>query len=357
MSHLNEQIVRLYDTVFDRIPDTEGLAFWNRVSDSGQNLNYISGRFLVANEFATTYGQPNNRAFVESMYLNVLDRPGERAGVDFWTAALDEGRGGREVILIEFSESAEHKVAMAQQYGSDAPPPMAAQPPQPAVSVQPAEPAQPVPIGQPSAAGPPVIVPPLREARISDTPGQERVDGTEGRDIITITGSGTHYIYSHSDSDVINGGPDKDYVEAGSGDDILYGNGGNDQLIGGYGNDTFVGGEGADVLIGGAPGGAAEGADVFLYQNISHMNGDSIDEFWNGTDKIDVRGLGITYRDGAFADGVPNQMRVDVNTTDLAREAKTNAVSIISVDSNGDNVADISMRVVGAAITQSDFLF
>ncbi len=113
MSHLNEQIVRLYDTVFDRAPDPEGLAFWNRVADAGLDLHYMAERFVVAPEFATTYGQPDTLSFVREMYANVLDRPGEAEGVSYWAGVLDAGLTDRAEVVVRFSESPEHIAHMA----------------------------------------------------------------------------------------------------------------------------------------------------------------------------------------------------------------------------------------------------
>ncbi len=114
MTHMNAQIVRLYDTVFDRAPDAGGLEFWNNASHTGFGLRDLATFFISAPEFASTYGEPTNRGFVESMYLNVLDRPGEAEGVAFWTNALDAGLADRPQIVVGFSESAEHVQQMAQ---------------------------------------------------------------------------------------------------------------------------------------------------------------------------------------------------------------------------------------------------
>ena len=95
MSHLDAQLVRLYDTVFDRAPDPEGRAFWNSSLDQGYSFTVLAEHFMRAPEFAATYGQPTNRQFVVSLYENILDRPGDAEGVAFWTAALDQGRAQR----------------------------------------------------------------------------------------------------------------------------------------------------------------------------------------------------------------------------------------------------------------------
>ena len=115
MSHLNAQIVRLYDTVFDRAPDAEGLGFWNGATHNGFGLRDLANFFIAAPEFAATYGEPTTRGFVEAMYRNVLDRPGEAEGIAFWTNALDAGLADRPQVVVGFSESAEHIQQMEQR--------------------------------------------------------------------------------------------------------------------------------------------------------------------------------------------------------------------------------------------------
>lgn len=119
----HDQVVRLYDTVFDRAPDAPGLAFWTGHMDNGWSLPFVAGLFITADEFALTYGQPDNGSFVRSMYENVLDRPGEAGGVSFWTSLLDQGLAGRADIVVGFSESEEHIAQMAAPKPAPAPAP------------------------------------------------------------------------------------------------------------------------------------------------------------------------------------------------------------------------------------------
>ena len=46
------------------------------------------------------------------MYRNVLDRPAEGEGFNFWTGELNSGRMTREQVLVNFSESAENMAAV-----------------------------------------------------------------------------------------------------------------------------------------------------------------------------------------------------------------------------------------------------
>lgn len=199
MSHLNAQIVRLYDTVFDRAPEAEGLGFWNGATHNGFGLRDLANFFIAAPEFAATYGEPTTRGFVEAMYRNVLDRPGEAEGIAFWTNALDAGLADRPQVVVGFSESAEHIQQMEQR-------------PQP----------QPLP-----------------------------------QDLFLIaTGGGPQTLTGGAGNDTLIGGPGNDTLHGGAGNDHLVGGPGNDTLYGGPGNDTFVfrRGEGFDTIADFEPG-------------------------------------------------------------------------------------------------------
>jgi Domain of unknown function (DUF4214) len=103
------QITRLYDTVFDRPPDTAGLEFWHKAMRDGLPLQAVADRFVAAPEFQTRYGTPDNLGFVQQLYRNVLDREGEPSGIDYWTDSLNSGRASRTEVVIGFSEAAEHQ--------------------------------------------------------------------------------------------------------------------------------------------------------------------------------------------------------------------------------------------------------
>lgn len=102
------QAARLYNAAMDRRPDAEGLAFWTNSLDQGHSLDTLARGFMASPEWQARYGVPDNKAFVELLYKNVLDRPGEAEGVAFWTANLDAGRAERAGTVVGFSESAEN---------------------------------------------------------------------------------------------------------------------------------------------------------------------------------------------------------------------------------------------------------
>lgn len=324
-----DQIIRLYDTVFDRAPDADGLAFWNGAAAQGVRLDYLAERFMVAPEFAATYGQPTNAAFVAEMYRNILDREGEAEGVSFWTRALDEGLAGRDDVVVGFSESPEHVAQMA-------------------APAQPAEPA-PVPVPQPGlvveapspfpvntlpngvtqglwTGGGTILRAPDGRIMIHGNTGADTISGTEGDDLIVgVSYDQTGGQFSAPDpvlsrtegDDVLRGLGGNDTVHGGGGADAMDGGAGNDVLVGGPGNDTLTGGEGSDAFFFGwaIPG------DTF-YEYHGGTANDVITDFQVGADKIDLAGYqnfnatGATWRGtGGF---VASDNRLQVGITETA---------------------------------------
>ena len=115
------EVARLYDTVFDRAPDTPGLAYWKGALEAGEiDPLQVAENFMAGGEFQTTYGSLDDRDFVAALYENTLDRPAEAGGLDYWTGRLDAGASRAEIVLA-FSESREHVALTADAIQSDDP--------------------------------------------------------------------------------------------------------------------------------------------------------------------------------------------------------------------------------------------
>jgi hypothetical protein len=103
------QAYRIYQAAFDRQPDIAGLSFWLHQMDKGVPLYDVAAGFVASAEFRALYGAAaGDSAFLTRLYQNVLHRPYDQAGFDFWLEALAKGYG-REVILAQFSESPENQ--------------------------------------------------------------------------------------------------------------------------------------------------------------------------------------------------------------------------------------------------------
>ncbi|MFC7735897.1 DUF4214 domain-containing protein [Roseomonas sp. GCM10028921] len=102
------QVTRLYLASLDRGPDQAGLNFWTAQIYGGTSLTAVAQNFIGSPEFSARYGTLGNDAFVEQLFLNVLDRPSDPDGKAFWVSQLDAG-AARADVLIGFSESQEHR--------------------------------------------------------------------------------------------------------------------------------------------------------------------------------------------------------------------------------------------------------
>jgi len=95
----------------------EGLNFWIDKREEGLSERALAQNFLVSPEFRANFGEavdagsPDflaDRALVEVLFRNVLDRDGAEPGIDFWTARVAAPEFSRADLLIAFAESAEN---------------------------------------------------------------------------------------------------------------------------------------------------------------------------------------------------------------------------------------------------------
>ncbi len=95
-------VIRLYQAVFARQPDVDGLTFWLDQFDSGDwSTRRIANFFVTGDEFKSLYGQDTTNAeFVGAMYPNVLGRQPDAEGASFWIGFLDQGNSRAELILL-----------------------------------------------------------------------------------------------------------------------------------------------------------------------------------------------------------------------------------------------------------------
>jgi hypothetical protein len=103
---INEaRINRLYQAFFLRAPDAAGLSYWAGQAESGVALETIAAAFAGSDEFQNQYGELSNQAFVSLVYNNVLNRPADTDGLNYWSGQLNAGLD-RGTVMVGFSESA-----------------------------------------------------------------------------------------------------------------------------------------------------------------------------------------------------------------------------------------------------------
>lgn len=104
-----EQIALLYAAALDRAPDEAGLNYWVQTAQQGHGVIDIASYFLMSEEFQAAVGHnPDDRLFLDRLYLNVLDRTADADGHAYWQAQLDDGLTRQEALLY-FADSAENR--------------------------------------------------------------------------------------------------------------------------------------------------------------------------------------------------------------------------------------------------------
>ena len=109
------RVDRLYEATLDRHGDPLGLNNWAAQMDNGVALSTVAIGFTDSVEFQTIYGSLDNSAFVEQLYLNVLNRPSDPGGLASWVGFLDSGTFTRGEVVVGFSESQEFIDSHASQ--------------------------------------------------------------------------------------------------------------------------------------------------------------------------------------------------------------------------------------------------
>lgn len=99
--------IELYIAYFNRAPDSTGLNFWGTTFARGTSLEEMASFFAVAEETLIAFpeGTPN-QDFVTTVYDNVLGRPPDQAGIDFWVDALSSGEVTRGQFILEILRGA-----------------------------------------------------------------------------------------------------------------------------------------------------------------------------------------------------------------------------------------------------------
>lgn len=126
-AEVNAEIASLYSAAFERIPDLQGLEFWENEAASGMSIRTIANYFLASPEFATDYsaaakpaddGGPNDQAFIAALYQNVLHRTPSTGELDYYISALQGTLAGapqetRADVLLNFAMSPENQTAIS----------------------------------------------------------------------------------------------------------------------------------------------------------------------------------------------------------------------------------------------------
>ena len=219
----------------------------------------------------------------------------------------------------------------------------------------------------------------------SGFPTAPTISGTEGNDYINTDWSREDHVDAKGGDDFIIGVGSKDYINGGTGTDTISyhwsgahvdvdltratqangdangdvlvnienvtGSGGNDRLAGNDSANVINGLGGQDVLSG------RGGNDRFVFDSVSHANGDTVTDFTTG-DQLDFHAMdansnvsgdqAFTWLDTGGFTGSAGQLR----------EYDRDGAHYVAGDVNGDGVADFTIKISGNTnLSSGDFMF
>jgi Ca2+-binding RTX toxin-like protein len=216
---------------------------------------------------------------------------------------------------------------------------------------------------------------------ITDSSGNDYLDGGDGNDTLK-GGVGNDVIYGRNGTDAIDGGAGNDIIDAGNdndtnvlgglgndiidcgaGNDRCDGGGGDDVINGGLGNDTlfagttltgdFLSGDaGNDILTGAAIASGGTGADKFVL-NAKDFGCEILDFSRAEGDKIDIKAIPGTL----VWKGIAGPFPTPFGGPNEVRYASTLWGSIVSINLDADQVAEVVIQLVGVKIpVAGDFI-
>lgn len=109
-------MIRLYQAIFGRKPDTAGLTYWvgtyeTAAATSGYSKATLAGvcvGWFSSSEYTTAYpATMTTTQYVSAVYNNVFARAPDSAGLAYWVDRLDTNTITRQAMIVEFSESPE----------------------------------------------------------------------------------------------------------------------------------------------------------------------------------------------------------------------------------------------------------
>jgi hypothetical protein len=103
-----DQVTKIYVATFNRAPDAGGLNHW--ANTSGLTIEQIAKEFFKAPETQRKYPEgTTDAAFVNTIYQNVFGRDAETEGLNYWVNVLGNGWRTRDQMIMTVIGGARNK--------------------------------------------------------------------------------------------------------------------------------------------------------------------------------------------------------------------------------------------------------
>lgn len=106
---LVEDMALLYQAALDRRPDEAGLNYFVGDLQTGQSLQDIAHSFYISDEFRRQFDSFDDHQYIDQLYLNVLEREADSAGMAYWLEDIQEHGRSHADVLVSFAQSAENR--------------------------------------------------------------------------------------------------------------------------------------------------------------------------------------------------------------------------------------------------------
>ena len=110
VEHRSQVVSDYYRAVLGRSPDDAGLKYWVSALGAGDRLEHILASLLASPEYFARQGNDVTE-FVKGVYRDVLGRPGDPAGVGYWSNVANVS--GRGEVASSFVTSPEYRGRLA----------------------------------------------------------------------------------------------------------------------------------------------------------------------------------------------------------------------------------------------------
>ncbi|MEM9133698.1 MAG: DUF4214 domain-containing protein [Actinomycetota bacterium] len=104
---VDTQLEQMYLDVLGRAPDQAGLGYWGDRMASGMPLSDVGGWFYGSAEYVEAAG--TTEEYVELLYRNLLGRDSDGTGLTQWSAQIDEGDVTPAQVAAAFLRSSEYR--------------------------------------------------------------------------------------------------------------------------------------------------------------------------------------------------------------------------------------------------------
>jgi hypothetical protein len=111
----------LYEAAFNRTPDGPGFAYWVEQLDASLlDFGRAADLFVGSQEFQQMYGAllDDAEAFIEKLYVNILDRDPDAAGLVWWAEQYSNGTMDASDVLAGISISTENLETVANAFAN-----------------------------------------------------------------------------------------------------------------------------------------------------------------------------------------------------------------------------------------------